>query len=188
MTKESFESPPRDEIIRRLFDLFRRAGYEGVSISDISEATGLGRSSLYHHFPGGKEEMAAAVVAFAKDWAGANIVAPLREDAPAAKRIDRMLAAVRELYECGEAPCIVASMLVQRNKDGPGRDAGAIIKDWIAALAAALRDAGLTAKEAEARAVAAVIDIEGALIVARAAGRAQVFEDAVNKARKDLLA
>ena len=52
----------REEIVLALFDLFRRAGYEGVSIGEISAATGLGRSSLYHYFPGGKADMAAAVI------------------------------------------------------------------------------------------------------------------------------
>ena len=57
----------RKRVLDQLIALFRRAGYDGVSISRISEATGLGRPSLYHYFPGGKDEMAHAVLAAASN-------------------------------------------------------------------------------------------------------------------------
>ena len=41
-----------DELLDRLTDVFRTYGYEGASLSKISEATGLQRASLYHRFPG----------------------------------------------------------------------------------------------------------------------------------------
>lgn len=50
------------EILDRLFVVFRDRGYEGSSLADLSQATGLGKSSLYHHFPRGKEQMAEAVL------------------------------------------------------------------------------------------------------------------------------
>lgn len=178
----------REEIILRLFDLFRRAGYEGVSIGEISRATGLGKSSLYYHFPGGKADMAAAVVAFAKGWMEAHILAPLcAADPPLADRIDAMLAAVRELYDGGAAPCLVASMLLSRGRDPIDADVGALIRDWIDALAAALREAGLPQSEAVQRATSAIITIEGALIVARAAERLEIFKDAIDRARGTLI-
>jgi hypothetical protein len=44
-------------------------GYrEGASLSLISEATGLGKGCLYHFFPGGKEEMADAVLSEIDGW------------------------------------------------------------------------------------------------------------------------
>ena len=52
---------PREEVVDRLTRVFRREGYDGASLARLSEATGLGRSSLYHHFPRGKEDMADAV-------------------------------------------------------------------------------------------------------------------------------
>ena len=52
----------RADVIQALIDVFRRCGYDGATLSSISEATGLGRASLYHHFPGGKQEMAAVAI------------------------------------------------------------------------------------------------------------------------------
>ncbi|RYZ76568.1 MAG: TetR/AcrR family transcriptional regulator, partial [Proteobacteria bacterium] len=42
----------KTEILSVLLSEFRISGYEGVSMSRISEVTGLGKASLYHHFPG----------------------------------------------------------------------------------------------------------------------------------------
>ena len=57
-----------DELLDRLTDVFRTYGYEGASLSRISEVTGLQRASLYHRFPGGKEDMAKAVLSRAGQW------------------------------------------------------------------------------------------------------------------------
>src|SRR6478752_6301170 len=52
----------KPDLLARLMDLFREKGFDGASLSDISESTGLGKSSLYHHFPNGKEEIALQVL------------------------------------------------------------------------------------------------------------------------------
>jgi AcrR family transcriptional regulator len=189
MTTAARPSHSRDEIVGKLFDLFRHRGFEGAALSDISEATGLGRSSLYHHFPGGKDEMVSAVADFAHGKIAENILAPLAGEGPLADRVEAMLATASEMYDCGREPCLVASLMVS-----PGlapESAGkvqAILKDWIDALAAALKGAGLPAAEAKRRATAAIIDIQGALLVARASGDPGVFADAMETARRDLLA
>lgn len=174
----------RDDIVLALFGLFRRAGYEGVSIGEISAATGLGRSSLYHHFPGGKADMAAAVVAFARNWMAEHLIAPLTADAPLAQRMDRMLASTRELYQDGAAPCLVASLLLNHSGEGP-ENVGALLVDWLKALEAAFRDAGLA--NPEKRAMETLIAIEGALVLARATGDISVFDQALARVRRDVL-
>lgn len=173
----------REEIVPALYDLFRRAGYDGVSLSDISEATGLGKSSLYHHFPDGKPDMAEAVGAFALASMRSKLFAPLRAEAPIAAKVAAMLATIDAMYEGGGAPCLVANMLPSGAAAAPLR---AIIVEWIDALAAALKAAGV--KQARARAVETVAVIEGALIVTQATGDRKVFRDALASARASLLA
>ena len=58
----------KEEIILKLISVFRYYGYEGATISLLSEATGLKKASLYYHFQGGKEEMAKAVLDYVKNW------------------------------------------------------------------------------------------------------------------------
>jgi AcrR family transcriptional regulator len=183
MTTKSLPAS-REEIVAALFDLFRRAGYDGVSLSDISAATGLGKSSLYHHFPDGKPDMAEAVGAYALASMRAAVFAPLGADAPIAVKVAAMLATADAMYEGGATPCLVANMLPSGAASAP---VSAIISEWIDALAAALRAAGAAPAQARKRAVEAVVSIEGALIVAQATGDLKVFRDALGAARRTLL-
>ena len=96
-----------DELLARLGRVFRDVGYEGASLSILSEATGLKRPSLYHRFPGGKAQMAAEVIDAAEAWLDANALAVLRSDAPPRERIAVMVERLAEFYEDGERACLL---------------------------------------------------------------------------------
>src|ERR1700674_3382424 len=51
-----------ERLYEDLAGVFRRKGYDGASYSDIMEATGLVKASLYHRFPDGKEQMVNAIL------------------------------------------------------------------------------------------------------------------------------
>jgi len=51
----------RDEILDCAEQLFARRGYAGVGLSEVAEAVGLSKSSLFHHFHS-KAQLYAAVV------------------------------------------------------------------------------------------------------------------------------
>ena len=53
-------SPARDTrsmILEAFADELCAGGYLGVSLDSVAKATGIKKASLYHHFPGGKEEI-----------------------------------------------------------------------------------------------------------------------------------
>ncbi|MGB3455696.1 MAG: TetR/AcrR family transcriptional regulator [Litorimonas sp.] len=50
-----------DRVVEQIADLFWARGYDGVSMSDITAATGLSKSSLYNSF-GGKDALFAAAL------------------------------------------------------------------------------------------------------------------------------
>lgn len=57
-------APPdtRARLLEASLLLFRQRGYHGVGVSDILALAGAPRGSLYHHFPGGKDQIAVAVL------------------------------------------------------------------------------------------------------------------------------
>lgn len=177
----------RAALVARIYELFRDRGFDGVSIADISAETGLGKSSLYHHFPGGKDDMAAAVAASAQAWLAASVFAPLRAPVGRARRIEGMLTATDTLFGGGTSPCLVASLMVGRPEGPLGATLAAIFRDWIAEIAAALVATGSPKAKAEAKARFALAHLEGGLLVARALDDRQHFAEAVRIVRAELL-
>src|SRR5512145_3236714 len=55
-------SEARTRILDFAEELFMKRGFSSVTLRDISVPLGLNHSSLYHHFPGGKEELFAEVL------------------------------------------------------------------------------------------------------------------------------
>src|SRR6201996_6816665 len=54
----------KQEIVRNAAPLFNTKGYEGTSLSDLMEATGLRKGGIYRHFAS-KEELAAEAFDYA---------------------------------------------------------------------------------------------------------------------------
>ncbi|WP_350138765.1 helix-turn-helix domain-containing protein [Parasphingopyxis sp.] len=64
------DAATRDRLIAAAVKLFQRNGYHAVGVAAILAETKLPKGCFYHHFPGGKTELAAA----AADWLGNEIV------------------------------------------------------------------------------------------------------------------
>ena len=58
-------SDARARLIRVSAALFRQRGYDGVGLTEILVASGAPKGSFYHHFPGGKEQLAAECISYA---------------------------------------------------------------------------------------------------------------------------
>ena len=178
----------REDTIRALIDVFRRCGYDGTTLSMISEATGLGRASLYHHFPGGKQEMATAVLQYVSETFRATVLAPLAEAGSPQERLDNMSRGLITFYGGGEQACLIGVFALA--------DSGAVFRDkvagslngWIAAVAAVLEDAGLGEQLARERAEESAIAVQGALILARGLGNGSAFMRIVEQLPERLLA
>lgn len=165
----------RADVIPALAETFRDHGYEGASLAHITRRTGLGKGSLYHFFPGGKEEMAAAVLAEIDGWFERAVYAPLREGGDPLAAIDKMFTSVDAYFRSGRRVCLVGALALGDARD---RFAGAIdryFRAWIDALAGALIRAGRTTAEADALAEETVGTVQGALVLARAVDDPAVF-------------
>ncbi len=165
-----------DALLDRLTKVFRLYGYEGASLSRISKATGLQRASLYHRFPGGKDEMATAVLARAGQWMAYRILAPLSGPGTPAKRIRLMADRLHEFYSGGRQSCLLDSLSFSPDQSELKRHVKEGMAAWAKALAAVAREAGLPAKRAQQRAEDAIARIQGTLVLARAMDDTGPFE------------
>jgi AcrR family transcriptional regulator len=176
----------RADVIPLLAEVFRTHGYEGTTLSLISEATGLGKGSLYNFFPGGKEEMAAAVLGHVDAWFAQHVYAPLwRADDPE-RAIAAMFDAVDGYFRSGGRVCLVGAMALDATRDSFARAIRGYFVGWIDALAAALRRRGDARGKARRKAEQAVLEIQGALVLTRALDDKGVFSRALALSRQRL--
>jgi TetR/AcrR family transcriptional regulator, lmrAB and yxaGH operons repressor len=165
----------RDEVIDRLLSVLRRKGYAGASLRELSIATGLGKSSLYHHFPDGKDDMVLAVIAQVGQRLHDNVFLPLRTAGDPRRRLQAMVRTLSAFYENGDAPCVLAQLALAGGNERFRQPLSAIFSEWIDAIASVLRDAGAPRATAKLRAEDAVLRLEGALVLSDALNDSSVF-------------
>lgn len=154
------------ELFEKLARVFRRRGYDGASYADLMKATGLVKASLYHRFPGGKEEMVDAVQSEVDRHFAGYVLAPALEAGPPKERARRMAQRLREFYDSGRAWCLLDTLTLAENR-ATLTHARKSMEFWVERFTLVGRDAGLSAGVARKRAEEAVAAIEGGLIVAR---------------------
>jgi TetR/AcrR family transcriptional repressor of lmrAB and yxaGH operons len=153
--------------------LFRRQGYAATGVNQILESAEVKAGSLYHHFPDGKQELAAAVV----DIVGGGIERRLRgfleSDVAVADIVDAWI----DLMSAGLGSdrrdgCPIEPIATESVNASPQvRDASArAFGGWCLAIADRLRADGWPAEDADQTALAVVALLEGALILSRIAG------------------
>lgn len=177
----------REAVIERLLGVIRREGYDGASMARLSAATGLGKGSLYHHFPEGKDDMVEAVLEYLEAGVGTRIIAPLESARPPLARLRAMVAAVDAFYRGGRESCLLASLGIGESARPFHPRVKRIFERWIAALAATLRAGGVPRATARARAEDALARIEGALVLTRALGDPALFARTVRALPAELL-
>jgi TetR/AcrR family transcriptional repressor of lmrAB and yxaGH operons len=175
----------RADALSALSEVFREHGFEGASLALITASTGLGKGSLYHFFPGGKEEMAAAVLDNIDHWFETQVFEPLRADEPALA-IHRMIQNVREYFRSGQRVCLVGAFALNDTREKFSAPIRTYFSRWIAALSSALIRSGVDADTAASRAEDAVLAIQGALVLTRALGDEAVFVRAMDRLARDL--
>lgn len=163
----------REDAVTRIAEVFREHGFAGASLSAITEATGLGKGSLYNHFPGGKDQMGEEVLAHIDAWFEAQVYAPLRGSADPRAAIAAMFAAVEAYFRSGWRICLVGAFALDATRDRFAARVQDYFIRWIEALAAALHKGG--APDAHALAESVVAGIQGALVLSRALNDPAVF-------------
>lgn len=176
----------RAALIDTAATLFRRQGYAATGLNQILDEAGAKPGSLYHHFPQGKQQLAAAVV----DDAGAAIEQLLRRflasGRPVADIVDRWVdLLVGGLTGDPRDGCPIEPIATESVNASPlVREASArAFAGWCAAIEERLRADGWPASEAKDVAVAVISLIEGALILSRTAGDAAALNAAKQAAR-----
>lgn len=172
----------RGSMIRSAAALFGSRGLCATSFADVLADSGAPRGSIYHHFPGGKRQLAQDAIA----WTSAQVLAHL--DACPADTAAGVLAWFVDLWRQsvqasgGSSGCPVAGIAIDAGEAGDAGDddliaaARAAFAQWTDRLARQLRAAGLPADRCGPVATTALAAMEGALILCRAERSIQPLE------------
>ena len=167
-----------------LGEVFREYGFAGTSLAQITARTGLGKGSLYHFFPNGKEEMAKAVLDDVAQWFEQNVFVPLRDSEDPAAGIAHMFDATSAFFHAGRRICLVGTFALDDTRDRFAAEVSDYFAAWSKALAAALRRAGFNTVDAHAIAEDVVLGIQGALVLARSQDDPRIFMRALKRLRQ----
>ncbi|ANJ75237.1 TetR/AcrR family transcriptional regulator [Ralstonia insidiosa] len=166
----------RERMVEGAMGLLAQRGLHATSFSEVLAATGAPRGSLYHHFPGGKDELMAAAV----DRAGAVLVDALESTAgmPVDAVVERFLAIWRFVLtqsQC-ESGCAVLAVTVATDSAELLSHATTVFRAWRERLAQLLRRSGLPAAAAKRFATVMIASVEGAVVLSRAERSLEPFE------------
>jgi TetR/AcrR family transcriptional regulator, lmrAB and yxaGH operons repressor len=169
-------SDARDRMVRSAVVLLAKHGYQATSFGAVVEHSEAPRGSIYHHFPGGKDELIAAAI----DLAGGNAIGLLDdlEGEPPARVAEAFLAMWRAVLVRSDlgAGCSVLAVAVSADSPELVTRAGGVFRDWQARLAALFVAGGRAPADAASLAILLIAASEGAVVLARAQRDLAPFE------------
>lgn len=166
----------RDRMVAGAVKLLAKHGLQATSFSTVLAEAKAPRGSIYHHFPGGKDELVAAAIAATEQHA-----LGLLDQQPGASAVvvaQSFLGAWRALLTFGrfDAGCALVAVTIAAENPGQRERTAQAFTAWQQKLAAALRAGGLGAGDAEQAAALLLAASEGAVVICRAQQDVRYFD------------
>ena len=172
----------RERLIAAMTDALRRRGLHGVGLTELLQQAGAPKGVLYHHFPGGKTELAIAAIDAVVDRMLRGLDALLAATPDPLDALRRWLAgATARLQDSGfESGCPLATVALESTaQDAALREALARAFTRVRErIAQALEQAGEPRAQAQGLAALIVAAYEGGLLQARVAQSSEPIQRA----------
>ena len=148
-----------------------------VTLSTILDACNAQKGSLYHFFPGGKDELLAAAVENQANCAAAHIQRCLENSSTAAEAIQQHLEHISDLMDRPDSPVGMPFLALAATIGATNESARLACEDGIARIQSLyvkqLVKDGFTRKEAKNLAAFSVLAVDGAFLLSRSRGNTQ---------------
>ncbi len=161
----------RQRMVLAAVELLRERGASAVTVDAVLARSGAPRGSVYHHFPGGRDELILAAVRHAADYITSRIDRTVESGDPV-QALDGFVRFWRKTLRDTDylAGCPVVAVAVDAHQDPP--EAAAVAREvfgrWQDKLAGLLVNRGFSPARAARVASLMVAAIEGAVILCRA--------------------
>ncbi|WP_289045918.1 TetR/AcrR family transcriptional regulator [uncultured Olleya sp.] len=164
-------------IVIGLSQVFRDKGYEGASLNELAEITGLKKASLYHRFPDGKQQMAQAVFTYIDNWVNQHIFSALNDTSKTPQeRLKGGLDNIKILYAGGKESCIFSAFSKQKGMSLFEQNIKDSMTEWINCFTKIAYALNFPIKQSKDHAIQTLIEIQGSLIVTKGLNDTNLFE------------
>jgi AcrR family transcriptional regulator len=187
-------SNTRERIVDVTAELFRRQGFNGTGLKQIVAAANAPFGSLYHHFPGGKEQLGAEVIRSSGAMYEELVMAILKGAADLVTGVrDAFLGAAAVLVETDYAdacPIETVALEVSSTNETLRQACADVFESWIRAGTEEHEGAGVSRTTARELTILFVSALEGAFVLCRAQRNTEALEVAakyVSAAVRDAL-
>ena len=164
--------PTKTRILYAGAELFGRQGYTGTGLKQISEASQAPFGSLYHHFPGGKEDLGDDVIRQAGEFFRVLVdsVFGSEEDVVAGVRavFDGAAETVRATGFQDACPIAAIALEVASTNERLRIATAEVFESWIATATDRFAAAGIPEPRSRELAITLVAALEGGFLLARA--------------------
>ncbi|MEH6566586.1 MAG: TetR family transcriptional regulator [Halopseudomonas sp.] len=161
----------RNSIIASAIRLFRQRGYAATGLNDILKHSGAPKGSLYHYFPGGKEQLGEEAVVVAARVVTQTLTDLRGKHASAPEMLrgyGQLLAGWMTQAKFAEGCPIATTLLETTPQSQPLATAGQqAFADWREVFASQLQADGVATERAQRWAQLIIITVEGAMLMAR---------------------
>ena len=148
--------------------VLRLNGFDGTSINDMAEATGLKKASLYHRFPGGKKEITEKVLSYVNSWNQEHVAKVLKADkVKPVERLEQVIENIQILYNNGDSICLFRALTMETSASLFGLQIEEGFNLWIESFTQLGLDFGFEKSKATKMAQEVLIRIQGSLVVAK---------------------
>jgi TetR/AcrR family transcriptional regulator, lmrAB and yxaGH operons repressor len=158
----------RDRMVAGAVRLLARGGLQATSFATVVAETNTPRGSIYHHFPGGKDELVLAAI----DATQQHALGLLDRDMgrPAEEVARSFFGAWRALLTHGEfcLGCALVAITVGTDEAALHERTAAAFLAWQERLGVALHAGGLSEQDAASAAALLLAASEGAVVISRA--------------------
>ncbi len=163
----------RQKIVEAAAPIFNKKGYEGSSLNDLMQATGLKKGGIYRHFSS-KEELAAE--AFDYNWEAAWTArwSRLDETANGIQKLKQLIASFVDHRPAVSGGCPILNTAIDSDDGNPVLRArvSKALRAWLARLQEILvqsQERGEVRRDVDVKSVAVLIvaAMEGALMISR---------------------
>ncbi|RHX90405.1 TetR/AcrR family transcriptional regulator [Leptospira stimsonii] len=176
-------SRTKKEMITAARKLIQAKGVAATGLMEIVSVAETSRGSIYHHFPGGKDELICLAIEEATILAEAGIIRAGRNGRNVAEVIRKIASVFRQTPENSkwQVGCPVAATAIEGHSQPPVvREAVAnAFTRWSQAIESTLTNAGLKTKEAKAVGLGLLAALEGGLLLARGLSSSEPYDTIV---------